>query len=169
MTDRDLYRILQVDPEADADVITAAFRTLARKVHPDRDVTGANGAALSELNRAYATLRDPDARRVYDAQRAARNGPVPVGPGDPNQVPLPPVANRWAWRHAEPEPATQLKLDFGRYSGWSVKDLASYDPDYLRWLYRHSAGGRYRHAIAELIKDVTADDETPVNPRLARR
>ena len=32
---RDPYRILQVQPDADPDVMRAAYRVLARKVHPD--------------------------------------------------------------------------------------------------------------------------------------
>ncbi|TAM62455.1 MAG: hypothetical protein EPN50_06650, partial [Chloroflexota bacterium] len=35
MASRDLYRILQVHPEADPDVIQAAYRRLARRRHPD--------------------------------------------------------------------------------------------------------------------------------------
>ena len=36
MVDRaDLYRLLQVDPRADTDVIRAAYRTLAAKNYPD--------------------------------------------------------------------------------------------------------------------------------------
>ena len=31
----DPYKTLQVDPEADADVIQAAYRRLAQKFHPD--------------------------------------------------------------------------------------------------------------------------------------
>jgi len=34
-------------------------------------------------------------------------------------------------------------LDFGRYAGWSLGDLARHDPNYLRWLSRHSSGNRY--------------------------
>ena len=31
----DAYRVLQVDPEAEDEVIKAAYRRLARKYHPD--------------------------------------------------------------------------------------------------------------------------------------
>ncbi len=45
------------------------------------------------------------------------------------------------------------KLDFGRYAGWSLRDLSRHDPDYLRWLSRHSSGLRYRHEIQRLLPD----------------
>jgi uncharacterized protein (DUF3820 family) len=44
-------------------------------------------------------------------------------------------------------------LDFGRYSGWTLRDLVRQDPDYLRWLARHSSGFRYRSEIHELIPE----------------
>jgi hypothetical protein len=51
-----------------------------------------------------------------------------------------------------------LVLDFGRYAGWSLKALARHDPDYLRWLVRHSSGVRYRAEIRELIPDAAGMD-----------
>lgn len=42
-------------------------------------------------------------------------------------------------------------LDFGRYAGWSLGDLARHDPNYLRWLSRHSSGIRYRRRIDQLF------------------
>ena len=60
---RDAYKVLQVDPEADLEVIQAAYRRLAQKYHPDRVMAGADGdvAALRmvELNAAWDQLRDP--------------------------------------------------------------------------------------------------------------
>jgi hypothetical protein len=50
-----------------------------------------------------------------------------------------------------------LTIDFGRYEGWRLKDLARHDPDYLRWLSRHSSGVRYRNQITALL----GADEAP--------
>ena len=50
-------------------------------------------------------------------------------------------------------------LDFGRYVGWAVADRARHDPDYLRWLSRHSAGIRYRREIAELLEAPAKSNE----------
>lgn len=66
----DYYRTLQVSREADAEVIERAYKALARKYHPDHhdvdDRTRAN-SRMRQLNEAYAVLRDPVARRRYDA------------------------------------------------------------------------------------------------------
>ena len=35
----DLYKVLQVDPHAEPEVVDAAFRRMARKYHPDVNPT----------------------------------------------------------------------------------------------------------------------------------
>src|SRR5262245_29048109 len=67
---RDLYRVLQVDPGADADVLEAAYRRLARKYHPAVSAAPDAEARMRELDDAYATLRDPYRRAAYDRARA---------------------------------------------------------------------------------------------------
>jgi hypothetical protein len=42
-------------------------------------------------------------------------------------------------------------LTFGRYAGWSLRDLARRDPEYLLWLSRHSSGIRYRTEIYGIL------------------
>lgn len=74
---RDLYRVLQVDPGADAEVLEAAYRRLARKFHPDLNPAPDAGQRMRELNEAYGILRHPDRRAMYDAERAA---PPPLEP-----------------------------------------------------------------------------------------
>ncbi len=77
-TDLDYYHILQVHPEAEAEVIHAAYRKLAAKYHPD--VNGAPGAAekMKQINRAYEMLSDPRRRAEYDMSRtlSSKHGPV---------------------------------------------------------------------------------------------
>lgn len=90
----DYYAILQVHPDAEPEVIEAAYRGLMKKYHPDvagDDVlTGADGhRRASAINEAYHTLRDPQSRRRYDAGRvrtgwtsgSARAGSRPGAPG----------------------------------------------------------------------------------------
>src|SRR5207247_1046762 len=74
---RDLYRVLQVDPLADAEVLEAAYRRLARKYHPDVSSAPDAEARMRELNEAYATLRDPIRRASYDRARAGARPPEP--------------------------------------------------------------------------------------------
>ena len=42
-------------------------------------------------------------------------------------------------------------LDFGRYSGWSLDQIARKDPDFLEWLARMPIGRPYRSEIEALL------------------
>ena len=66
----DPYKTLQVDPEADPEVIQAAYRRLARKYHPDVMPGPEAAKRMVAINRAWALLEDPDARAAYDRERA---------------------------------------------------------------------------------------------------
>ena len=74
----DLYRRLEVDPDARPEVIAAAYRVLAKALHPD--VTGRDTTRdMAALNAAYDVLHDPVKRAGYDRTRQpAKNAPEPV-------------------------------------------------------------------------------------------
>jgi curved DNA-binding protein CbpA len=75
---RSPYEVLDVDVDASAATIKAAWRRLARKHHPD--LTGGDAHAsraatrqMAEINAAYEELRDPARRRIAaDRERASR-------------------------------------------------------------------------------------------------
>jgi len=63
---KDPYKILQVDHEAEDEVIAAAYRRLARKYHPDV-AEGADAAArMAAINAAWELIGEPDRRAAYD-------------------------------------------------------------------------------------------------------
>jgi curved DNA-binding protein CbpA len=65
----DPYKVLQVDPEAEDEVIQAAYRRLAQKYHPD--VAGPEGVArMTAINVAWELLRDPARRAAHDQSRS---------------------------------------------------------------------------------------------------
>ena len=70
----DLYKILMVDPSADPEVITAAYRRLAVKYHPDTNPSPDALPRMQRINEAYSVLSDPQSRAVYDRSRG--NGSV---------------------------------------------------------------------------------------------
>src|SRR4051812_25326867 len=70
------YKILRVDPEAEDEVITAAYRRLARKYHPDLAATPDAPARMAAINAAWELIGDPAKRLIYDRmRRAASAGP----------------------------------------------------------------------------------------------
>ncbi len=64
---RTLYQDLQVDPEADPEVIDAAFKRLALKHHPDRSSEADSEMRMRSLIAAREVLSNPARRRAYDA------------------------------------------------------------------------------------------------------
>ena len=143
MERRDPFRILQVQPDADPDVVTAAYRVLARKAHPDASSapSAAEERRMVDLNWAYSVVRDPGRRAKWESDR--RRAPPPT-PGED--------ATHGAPRGPLDADGAGMRLDFGRYEGWTLGEVVRRDPDYLDWLRRHASGARYRDAIDVLLR-----------------
>ena len=78
MSYHDLYALLGVTQDADADTIKKAYRRLARQLHPDVNPDPETQERFKEVSRAYEILSDPQKRAAYD-----RGGDVfgPAGAG----------------------------------------------------------------------------------------
>jgi DnaJ-class molecular chaperone len=64
---RDPYKILGVKRDAGQDEIKAAWRNMAKAVHPDHNQGDPMaGARFAEIGRAYDTLKDPKKRSLFD-------------------------------------------------------------------------------------------------------
>ena len=75
----DPYKVLQVDPDAEPEVIRAAYRALALKCHPD--VATGSQERMATLNQAWGILKDPFARAAHDrARRESQPGPSSPSP-----------------------------------------------------------------------------------------
>ncbi|MEA2652048.1 MAG: DnaJ domain [Chloroflexota bacterium] len=139
----DPYAVLQVVPSAEQEVIQGAYKALAFKYHPDRDATHRAAEKMAELNRAYALVRTAVQRAAHDRSRRTTIAGVSVAQT---------AAPRWA---SPPSVAsTGSVLTFGRYTGWSLRDLARHDPDYILWLSRHSSGIRFRTEIYGILRNM---------------
>ena len=95
----DFYALLGVAPQAEPEVIRAAYRVLAQRYHPDRlgQVHSTAASRMAALNQAYAVLSCPERRRAYDrwcrhldqrqhltqAQRPDRASPPAMAPSPP--------------------------------------------------------------------------------------
>lgn len=101
----DHYAALGIDPTADQEVITAAYRALAKKYHPDTGATAgtASPERFEQIQQAYEVLRTPASRHRYDlellaeterelaAHLAAKRRIVPYGAApQPSAAPPPP-------------------------------------------------------------------------------
>lgn len=67
-TKRDYYEILGVNKDASDDDIKKAYRKLAMKYHPDRNLTDKKSAEnkFKEINEAKEILLDKNKRKIYD-------------------------------------------------------------------------------------------------------
>jgi molecular chaperone DnaJ len=67
MAKRDYYEILGVPKNADEKALKAAYRSLAKKLHPDANHgSKETDAKFKELNEAYDVLKDSQKRAAYD-------------------------------------------------------------------------------------------------------
>ena len=63
---QDLYDLLGVARDADADAIKKAYRRLARQLHPDVNPDPETQEKFKEVSMAYEVLSDPQKRAAYD-------------------------------------------------------------------------------------------------------
>ncbi len=80
--EKDYYKVLGVDKNADQAEIAKAYRQLARQYHPDANPDNGDAEArFKEIGEAYQVLSDPEKRAEYDQVRdlmgsgAFRGGP----------------------------------------------------------------------------------------------
>jgi len=82
MADRDYYEILGLDKSADADAIKRAYRSLAKKYHPDLNPGNAEAEKnFKDVNEAYSVLSDPEKKAKYDQFGKAAFDPTAGGGG----------------------------------------------------------------------------------------
>src|SRR6188508_1591179 len=143
-----LYQLLMVDAGVDDDVLTVVYRRLVQRTNLAYEDDARRRERLSVIEQAYAVLHDPDRRRRYDLRVAGipERDAQPVTPQTVSVLPVEPPRETIpieAPRQAVPvKPATTAVpvvgagagsrlLDFGRYAGWSLRQVALRDPDYL--------------------------------------
>ena len=191
----DPYKVLQVDPEAEDEVIEAAYRRLARKYHPDVSPTRESLDRMVAINQAWELLKDPMRRAAVDrarARAATTTARVAAADGQARTAGNPPATSQghgtWGPQSrratgerpratgpdlpfgsmsdpvymmsggdagtAGPPPGrpSGSMLNFGRYAGWSLGEIARIEPEYLEWLDRMPIGRSYQAEIDGLLR-----------------
>ncbi len=211
----DPYKVLQVDPEAEDEVIEAAYKRLARKYHPDVSPDPASVDRMVSINQAWEMLRDPIRRAAADRARTRNAGatasaaaaegrarataqarPDPAAARRPAASARPPrgVHPDWPfsgmqnpgaggfepggaggasnWTPGRSTEGSQYStrtmgagsagappgnpsgslVNFGRYDGWTLGEIARRDPEYLEWLSRMPIGRTYQAEIDVLLR-----------------
>jgi len=109
---KDYYKVLQVDPSADPEVIEAAYRRLARKYHPDMNKSSDATLRMQKINTAYGILRHPVKRAQYDQERSSQSAWSDSRYAEERHRREKAEAD---WRHAEAEAARrQAEEDRGK-------------------------------------------------------
>lgn len=63
---RNPYQILQIANDAELEVVSAAYKSLAKKYHPDQNKSSQAEAKMRDLNWAYDLLSDSSRRKAWD-------------------------------------------------------------------------------------------------------
>lgn len=155
-----------VDPRADAGIITTVYHALAKRYHPDRATAPDAANRMAEINAAYAVLGDYAARERYDRSIGVtdpRNGSAA-----PEAIKIEPdvassgfgssgTREQSPYGEAGPPPPypypSGSALSFGRYRGWTLIQVDSYDNNYLEWLRRTPTGRQFTGEIDMILRN----------------
>jgi hypothetical protein len=158
------YQVLKLDPSVDDEVLTEVYRRLIQRAHLADLDEKRRIQVLRAIERAYAVLHDPVRRRRYDLELTGRAEAAPTVGEYSDRVPVAVpramassdsaapghAAAPVTARASTPTPGSRI-LDFGRYAGWSLRQIALRDRDYLEWLRRTPLGRRYQAEIASIL------------------
>jgi curved DNA-binding protein CbpA len=126
----DPYKVLQVDSEAEDEVIQAAYRRLAQKYPPDRAAGPEAAARMIAINAAWELIGEPEVRAAYDRSRKAPASPAPSAPSAPTPRPASAAASPPQPRAPRPPETVSRDWTTGRSThggGYDEKTMRSPD------------------------------------------
>ncbi len=126
---KDPYKVLGISYPADEREMRAAYRSLAKKFHPDAGA-GSSEERFREIQDAYDLLCDPDRKAAYDRSVRAKAQAGPTGPDtmriDSRQEPRTADSHidlRDIFMHPQPEP---IRRHSGRHPAFSSSRFDSW-------------------------------------------
>ena len=140
----DPYRVLGVTRRSTDAAIASAYRSQARRFHPD--IAGEDATdRMMRINAAFEAIKTADRRKALDGPRwrgrSENDGTGGAGP--------------------PPGRPSGSVLDFGRHVGWSIGEVARADPGYLVWLLDRREGQRYAAEIEAVLVRLGHRQPTP--------
>jgi hypothetical protein len=140
--------ILGVGPHASRDEVKAAYRRLAKRYHPDRNPSPDAVERMKEVNAAYQQLmREPV---------AAASWWTDPGTSTSNET----VWDLWVRYRGQtrPEdcPDCSFRIDFGKWRGHPMWEVAQRDLQYLQWISRAWDGAGGQAAVVEAAQAAAA-------------
>jgi hypothetical protein len=69
------YKILEVSEDAEQEVIEAAYRSLARKYHPDSGVSSVSEGRMQEINWAHGIISNPEKLAEWKLKNRKKQAP----------------------------------------------------------------------------------------------
>jgi hypothetical protein len=163
----DPYEVLQVDPGADADVIEAAYRVLARRYHPDRNRSAEATGQMARINGAWELLRDPERRRAYDRSRGLTQPVYPTRSTSPvsRGAPAKTSPGGGPALHLVPEEIAAGRLRRGAARGVAVGVFT--EPPGIRVALTVTEGGSWLRVNPALLQELD-EDQAQVRIHTAR-
>jgi curved DNA-binding protein CbpA len=162
----DPYKVLQVDPEAEDEVIQAAYRRLAQKYHPDRAAGNAAVERMVAINAAWELIGEPARREVYDRSVRHRQsssivrGPTPASSSGSAVRPTAPAGG--ASTDRDPMAGVGHSSGSGARRSSPERPPETVSPDWTSG--RSTSGGGYDAATMRAPEGLGAAGPPPGNP-----
>jgi hypothetical protein len=106
---KDYYKTLQVDTEAEPEIIKGAFERLARKYHPDLNNNSDATQRMTEINEAYGILGDAEKRKNYNTAYLQRKNSSTESSPSPQYSPHPPSSTSPPPYSSSPRPRSNTR------------------------------------------------------------
>jgi curved DNA-binding protein CbpA len=151
VAEQDAYVVLGVPRDADDETIATAYRTLARRFHPD--IAGDEATRqMMRINAAFDQIRTVDLRLAYDDLEPSIDDRP--GPGADGGEAIRRRPERDGTGGAGPPPGrpSGSVLPFGRHIGWSLGEIERVDPGYLLWLSERPEARPYRDELDAILE-----------------
>ena len=96
------YKILQIDPGAEIEVVKAAYAKLAFKYHPDHNSSPNATEKMRLLNETFDIINDPPKRAAYDANYRQIKDNQTSGSSQTNKDPNTNTQQQWGQQRQKP-------------------------------------------------------------------